>query len=324
MGQRRPFQEGTPPPTFCKLCLLGFQLRDSQQPGSVLTSGSRVPSNCLGLTGGGGHRARQGGPAQDDTADQASAHLGWVVSLMYPAVSTSTPGAWGLRFLPGLPSPTPSPWWSAGGERQGPSFAKSSQSSVAPAHNSHAADGPLGNRQSSGSHGSFKPPFLPNKPFSGAVLIASCWQPLGMPRPGLGRINRCAVIFTQQLPALIPLLPDPPHQPHGHPLIDNTLKARPAEQGVRGPVSHRESAGEETLGRQAWGLALGWRTGGRQVPRAAAPGSKPLHPRHGGGCTPGNVHPWECARGVAQHFRRLSCTCEHIAPGKSCFAQLPS
>ena len=106
----------------------------------------------------------------------------------------------------------------------------------------------------------------------------------------MGWINRCAVIFTQQLPALTPLLPGPPHQPHGHPLIDNTLKARPARQGVRGPVSHRESAGEETLGRQAWGPALGWRTGGRQVPRAAAPGRKPLHPRHGGGCTPGNMH----------------------------------
>ena len=73
MGRRRPFQEGMPPPTFCKLCLLGFRLRNSQQPGSVLTSSSQVPSNCLGLTGGGGHRPRQEGPAQDDTADQAAA-----------------------------------------------------------------------------------------------------------------------------------------------------------------------------------------------------------------------------------------------------------
>lgn len=94
--------------------------------------------------------------------------------------------------------------------RPSPAFPYShSQSSAPPAHNSHAADGPLGNRQSSGSYGSLKPPFLPNNPSSGAVLIPSRWQPLGMLRPSLGQINRCAVIFMQQLPALIPLLQGP-------------------------------------------------------------------------------------------------------------------
>lgn len=79
------------------------------------------------------------------------------------------------------------------------------RSSAPLAHNSHAADGPCGNRQSSDPYGSFKPPSLPNNPSSGAVLIPSRRQPLGMPGPRLGWINCCAVIFTQQLPALIPL-----------------------------------------------------------------------------------------------------------------------
>ena len=123
-----------------------------------------------------------------------------------------------IRVSPALP---PSPAFACG----------DSQCSAPPAHDSHAADGPLGNGQSSDSYGSFKPPFFPNNPSSGAVLIPSHRQPLGMPGPSLGRINRCAVIFTQQLPARIPL-PQPAHQPQGRLLTEDTLKARPAGQDL--------------------------------------------------------------------------------------------
>lgn len=105
---------------------------------------------------------------------------------------------------------------------------------------SHAAHSLFRNRQSSGSYGSFQPPSVPNNPSSGVVSILSCRLPLGMREPGLGWINRCAVIFTRQLPALIPLL-----QPRRHPLIDNTLKPQPAGQGARRPV------GADALARQA-------------------------------------------------------------------------
>lgn len=108
------------------------------------------------------------------------------------------------------------------------------------AHASHAACSLFRNRQSSGSYGSFQPPSVPNNPSSGVVSILSCRLPLGMREPGLGWINRCAVIFTRQLPALIPLL-----QPRRHPLIDNTLKPQPAGQAARRPV------GADTLARQA-------------------------------------------------------------------------
>lgn len=85
-----------------------------------------------------------------------------------------------------------------------------------------------------------------------------------MPRPILGWICRCAAVLTQQLPALIPRLPDAHTSQRDHLLIDNTLKARPARQGVCGPVSHGKLAGEETLGRQVWGpLWAGEQVGGR-------------------------------------------------------------
>lgn len=135
-------------------------------------------------------------------------HVGWLATLMYSTVSTSD---WLLepQFPPKDAQPNLVLLVVSRRIRLGPpSSASSIQSSAPSAHNSHAADGPLGNRQSSGSYGSFKPPFLPNNPSSGAVLIPSCRQLLGMPRPSLGWIYRCAVIFTQQLPALIPRLPD--------------------------------------------------------------------------------------------------------------------
>lgn len=177
----------------------------------------------------------------DDTADQAAAAPGQVHTQdgwsprHSPLFPTRRPGSWDLRFFsrsshPTL-SPTPSLWWSEGGKGRPSSATKpsvphaGSQSSAPSVHNSHAAGGPLGNRQSSGSYGSFKSPFLPNNPSSGVVLIPCHWQPLGMPRPSLGWINRCAVIFTQQLPALIPLLPAPATGPL---LTDNTPKAGPA------------------------------------------------------------------------------------------------
>ena len=134
--------------------------------------------------------------------------MGWLATLMYSTVSTSD---WLLepQFPPKDAQPNLVLLVVSRRIRLGPpSSASSIQSSAPSAHNSHAADGPLGNRQSSGSYGSFKPPFLPNNPSSGAVLIPSCRQRLGMPRPSLGCIDRCAVIFTQQLPALIPRLPD--------------------------------------------------------------------------------------------------------------------
>lgn len=60
----------------------------------------------------------------------------------------------------------------------------------------------FGNSQSSGSYGSFKPLSLPNNPTSWEVLILRCWLPLGIPRSIFVCVNRCAVIFTQQLPTL--------------------------------------------------------------------------------------------------------------------------
>lgn len=104
-----------------------------------------------------------------------------------------------------------------------PAWLSLAQSKHSRAHASHAACSLFQNRQPSGSYGSFQPPSVPNNPSSGAVSILSCRLPLGMREPSLGWINRCAVIFTRQLPALIPLL-----QPRRHPLIDNTLAQTPA------------------------------------------------------------------------------------------------
>lgn len=60
----------------------------------------------------------------------------------------------------------------------------------------------FGNSHSSGTYGSFKPLSLPNNPTSWEVLILHCRRlPLGIPQSALAGGNRCAVIFTQQLPA---------------------------------------------------------------------------------------------------------------------------
>ena len=240
----------------------------------MLISSLQVSSNGLGLTGAGVCRVQPEGPAQDDTTDGAASGPATGYTL-----ARYTPGVAGLPRVPtcfhirlALGASISSQGCSA---QRGPPDGEQENKVRAPllsqvqpelwssAHNSHAADGPLGNRQSSGSYGSFKPPFLPNNPSSGAVLIPSCRQLLGMPRPILGWIYRCAAIFTQ-LPALIPRLPDPLTSHRGRLLIDNTLKARPAHQGVCGPVSHGKLAGEETLGRRAWGpLWAGGQVGGR-------------------------------------------------------------
>lgn len=140
------------------------------------------------------------------------AYLGWMmVSLMYPTVSTPGLALGASGSSKGDPTQPP-PSGGQEEEEDQPALPPSpalpgvgSQSSAPLAHNSHAADGPLGNRQSSDPYGSSKPPFLPNNPSSGAVLIPRRRQPLGMPGPRLGWMNCCAVIFTQQLPALIPL-----------------------------------------------------------------------------------------------------------------------
>lgn len=60
----------------------------------------------------------------------------------------------------------------------------------------------FGNSQSSGTYGSFKTLSLPNNPTSWEVLIRRCWLPLGIPQSIFVCVNRCAVIFTQQLPTL--------------------------------------------------------------------------------------------------------------------------
>lgn len=216
--------------------------------------------------------------------------MGWMmVSFMYPTISTLGLALGASGSSKGDPTQPPP---SGGQEEEEDQLALppspalpgvGSQSSAPLAHNSHAAGGPRGNRQSSDPYGSFKPPFLPNNPPSGAVLIPSRRQPLGMPGPSLGWINCCAVIFTQQLPALIPLLPAPAPAT-GPPPVDNTLKAGPAGQGARGLVSHGTLAGVETLGPRC-GLEGRWEAGAQ-----------------GFGCreeSPDLEEAWDCAGGVA-------------------------
>ena len=58
--------------------------------------------------------------------------------------------------------------------------------------------------------------------------------------------------------------PGPPRQPHGHLLIDSTLKAGPARQGARGPVSHKSQQERELWeGRPGTWLWARGQAGGR-------------------------------------------------------------
>lgn len=107
------------------------------------------------------------GLAQDDTADRhllglgqacllavpgSGAYLEWMGSLTYPTVFH--PKAWLLGFRVPCKKALPNPIPPVDRRRIGPpalppspAFPHAgSQNSVPPAHNSHAADGPLGNR----------------------------------------------------------------------------------------------------------------------------------------------------------------------------------
>lgn len=138
---------------------------------SVLISGLQVSSNVLGLTGTGVCRVQPGGPAQEMT-QQMRLLLGLQQDILWPG----TPGVAGLPHVPNCfhirlalgasisfqgCSAQPGP---LGGEQENkgraPPQPRPARALLAQTYNSHATDGPLGNRQSSGSYGSFQTPFL--------------------------------------------------------------------------------------------------------------------------------------------------------------------
>lgn len=178
------------------MCQLGFQPRNAQPPSSVLISSAPVTSHDLGPHWAGDGRPPWEGLAQ--VTPQISLLLGLGQARLLLSVGQVQLG---MDGLPHVPQPFhPKAWLlgtsgsskgeptqpraSSGQEdRDQPSLSAWAARALLLGHNSHAADGPLGSRQSSDSYGSFKPPFLPNNPSSGAVLIPSCLKPLGMRGP---------------------------------------------------------------------------------------------------------------------------------------------